>query len=346
MQKNKRYALLVLLISALLVSVLFNFRIFLWALVNGLTEEIKPKLSYHMFNFIIEFVVFFLAGMLNYAWTDSLIRKFSMRKWRIPFTVLSNLLVFFILIPLGKLFHTWYFLGRYENKEIEFEIQNFLVINISVFLLAIVLANLLLLMKKMKLAEQENMRLMEEKSRAELNALKEQISPHFLFNTLSTLSTMVRNEKKEAGLEFIGEISKAYQYTLSTKEDLVSLKEELSFIDSYIFLLKKRFGEKLSFTAEVSEDLKAFKIPPMSLQLLVENAIQHNIITRESPLHIRIFTENGLVCVENPLQEKESKAESLGIGLKNLSNRYLLLSEKDIVISRENQIFRVKLPLL
>jgi len=346
MQKNKRYALLVLLISALLVSVLFNFRIFLWALVNGLTEEIKPKLSYHMFNFIIEFVVFFLAGMLNYAWTDSLIRKFSMRKWRIPFTVLSNLLVFFILIPMGKLFHTWYFLGRYENKEIEFEIQNFLVINISVFLLAIVLANLLLLMKKMKLAEQENMRLMEEKSRAELNALKEQISPHFLFNTLSTLSTMVRNEKKEAGLEFIGEISKAYQYTLSTKEDLVSLKEELSFIDSYIFLLKKRFGEKLSFTAEVSEDLKAFKIPPMSLQLLVENAIQHNIITRESPLHIRIFTENGLVCVENPLQEKESKAESLGIGLKNLSNRYLLLSEKDIVISRENQIFRVKLPLL
>lgn len=346
MQKNPRYAILILLISALLVSVLFNFRIFLWVLVNGLSEEIKPKLVYQMFNFIIVFVVFFLAGMLNYAWTDSLIRKLSLHKWRIPIVVLSNLLVFFILIPLGKLFHTWYFLGRYENKEIEFEIQNFLYINISVFLLAILVSNLLLLMKKMKLAEQENLRLMEEKSRAELSALKEQISPHFFFNTLSTLSTLVRNENKKAGLEFIREISKTYRYTLASKKDLVPLKEELDFIDSYIFLLKKRFGEKLIFGVEVPGEVFSSRIPPMSLQLLVENAIQHNVITRGHPLHIRIFVEEAMICVENNLQEKESGVESHGIGLQNLRNRYLLLSEKDIIITKDKQNFGVKLPLL
>jgi len=346
MQKNQRYAILVLLLSALLVSVLFNFRIFLWVLVNGLDEQIKPRLTYQMFNFIIVFVAFFLAGMLNYSWADSLLGRFSIRRGRIPVVILLNLVVFFILIPMGKWFHTWYFLDRYEYKEIEFEIQNFLSINISVFLLAFVVANLLLLMKKMKMAEQDNLKLLEEKSKAELSALKEQISPHFFFNTLSTLSSIVRNEKKEVGLEFIGEISKTYQYTLATKEDLVTLKEELAFIESYNFLLQKRFGEKLTFRVEIPDELLDSRIPPMSLQLLVENAIQHNVITRETPLHIRIFTEDAFICVEHKLQEKQSGVDSFGIGLKNLSNRYRLLSQKDIIITTDNQIFGVKLPLL
>ncbi|GAH05080.1 unnamed protein product, partial [marine sediment metagenome] len=257
-----------------------------------------------------------------------------------------NLAVYFILIPAGKLFHTWYFLDKYENKEIEFDIENFLIINITVFLLAIVVANLLLLMKKMRIAEQENLQLIEEKSKAELSALKEQISPHFFFNTLSTLSSIVRNEKKEVGLEFIGEISKTYQYTLATKQDLVTLKEEMAFLESYVFLLKRRFGDKLSFSQELPVDLLPLKIPPMSLQLLVENAIQHNVITKETPLHIRIFAEKEMVCVENNLQEKESGVDSFGIGLQNLSNRYRLLSQKDIIITKDKQKFGVKLPLL
>jgi sensor histidine kinase YesM len=201
-------------------------------------------------------------------------------------------------------------------------------------------------MKKMRIAEQENLRLVEEKSKAELSALKEQLSPHFFFNTLSTLSAIVRNEKKEVGLEFIGEISKTYQYTLATKQDLVTLKEEMSFLESYLFLLKKRYGEKLSFSQDLPEDILSSEIPPMSLQLLVENAIQHNVITREKPLHIRIFTEKGMICVENNLQEKESGLDSFGIGLQNLSNRYRLLSQKDIIITKDKQKFGVKLPLL
>lgn len=346
MLKSQRYAILILLISALLVSVLFNIRIFLWVLNNGLTPEVKPRLEYHMFNIIIEFVVFFLAGLLNYSWIESLLSRFYIRRLRIPFVVLCNLLVYFILIPAGKLFHTWYFLDRYENKEMEFEVENFLAINISVFLLAIVVANLLMLMKKMRLTEGENLRLMEEKSRAELSALKEQISPHFFFNTLSTLSTIVRNEKKEVGLEFIGEMSKTYQYTLATKQDLVPLKEEVDFLESYLFLLKRRHGEKLKYSQDLPEEALSSGIPPMSLQLLVENAIQHNVLSRDLPLHIRIFEKEGMICVENNLQEKESGVDSFGIGLQNLSNRYRLLSQKDIIITKEKNKFGVKLPLL
>jgi sensor histidine kinase YesM len=346
MQKNRSFAILIFLISAILVSVLFNLRGFLWILEFGFSDEIKPRIYYMLFNFIIEFVVFFLAGLLNYSWIESLICRYSIRQGRIPFIILCNLAVYFILIPAGKLFHSWYFPDRYENKEIELDIENFLIINITVFLLAIVMANLLLLMKKMRIAEKENLQLIEEKSKAELSALKEQISPHFFFNTLSTLSSIVRNEKKEVGLEFIGEISKTYQYTLATKQDLVTLKEEMTFLESYIFLLKRRFGEKLSFSQELPEKLLSSKIPPMSLQLLVENAIQHNVITKETPLHIRIYAEKEMVCVENKLQEKESGVDSFGIGLQNLSNRYRLLSQKDIIITKDKHKFRVKLPLL
>jgi hypothetical protein len=346
MHKNPRYPILAILISALLVSVLFNMRVLIWVIEIGLTDEVRPRLYYLLFNTIIEFVVFILVGWLNYSWIETGIRHFSIRRGKVSFMVLGNLVVYFILIPAGKLFHTWYFLDKYENKEIEFDIENYLIINIIVFLLAIVVARLLVLMKKMRIAEQENLRLMEEKSKAELNALKEQISPHFFFNTLSTLSAIVRNEKKEVGLEFIGEISKTYQYTLATKQDLVTLKEEMSFLESYLFLLKKRYGEKLSFSQDLPEDILSSEIPPMSLQLLVENAIQHNVITREKPLHIRIFTEKGMICVENNLQEKESGLDSFGIGLQNLSNRYRLLSQKDIIITKDKQKFGVKLPLL
>jgi len=346
MHKNPRYPILAILISALLVSVLFNMRVLIWVIEIGLTDEVRPRLYYLLFNTIIEFVVFILVGWLNYSWIETGIRHFSIRRGKVSFMVLGNLVVYFILIPAGKLFHTWYFLDKYENKEIEFDIENYLIINIIVFLLAIVVARLLVLIKKMRIAEQENLRLMEEKSKAELNALKEQISPHFFFNTLSTLSAIVRNEKKEVGLEFIGEISKTYQYTLATKQDLVTLKEEMSFLESYLFLLKKRYGEKLSFSQDLPEDILSSEIPPMSLQLLVENAIQHNVITREKPLHIRIFTEKGMICVENNLQEKESGLDSFGIGLQNLSNRYRLLSQKDIIITKDKHKFGVKLPLL
>jgi hypothetical protein len=98
--KNQTYAILVLLVSALLVSFLFNFRIFLWVLVNGLDEQIKHRMTYQMFNFIIVFVAFFLAGLLNYSWADSLLGRFSIRRGRVPFIILLNLVVFSILIPM------------------------------------------------------------------------------------------------------------------------------------------------------------------------------------------------------------------------------------------------------
>lgn len=175
--------------------------------------------------------------------------------------------------------------------------------------------------------------------------MKEQISPHFFFNTLSSLSSIVRKKEKEETLDYIGKISNIYRYTLSIKENLVTVQEEMDFLNSYLYLLQERFGTKLRVANEIDEKVNELKIPSMSLQLLVENAIQHNIITESSPLTIRLYLEEDMICVENNLQEKES-TESFGLGLKNLSDRYRLLLQKDIVILKEHGMFVVKLPLM
>lgn len=352
MNNTKIRSILIIVIAAFLVSVLFNIRTFikLFELLSNNSERAQvmgPRLMFSFFNLIIEFVVFSLVAFFNYSWLEKIVDLGKFKRGSIPIIVISNLIVYFILIPAGKLFHNAYFASMEQvyNKEIEFDIRNFLFINISVFLLAILIANLLKLMRKMKIAEQENIRLVEEKSKAELSALKEQISPHFFFNTLSSLITVVRNEKKEVGIEFIQEMSKTYRYTLASKQNMVSLKEELEFLQSYIFLLKKRFGEKLMVNLEISNNNFQSLIPPMSLQLLVENAIRHNVITHTSPLTIKVFIENNMICVNNNLQEKES-SDSFGIGLQNLANRYRLLAQKDIIIAKDEHSFSVKLPLL
>lgn len=363
MKPDKRNILLIILLAGLLVSVLFNIRTIIalshtfremkdaGLIEGGLAEILKSgigdKIKFSFFNLIIEFVVFILVAFFNYSWLKKTVNYDSFGRFKIPFIAICNLVLFFILIPPGKWFHSAYFapLEVQWNKEIEFDIQNYLLINISVFLLAVLVANLLIIMRKMHFAQAENVRLVEEKSKAELSALKEQLSPHFFFNTLSTLNTIVRNSTKVDALTFIERMSQTYRYTLSIKKDKVKVGEELGFLDSYVFLLKERYGDKLVYINEVDEAFYDSYLPPMSLQLLAENAIRHNIITRENPLTIRVYTDDGNICIANNLSEKPPEG-SLGIGLKNLSDRYRLLAEKDIVISKENGKFIVKLPLI
>ena len=211
---------------------------------------------------------------------------------------------------------------------------------------SISVAYLALLFQELRQQEAEKIQLLEEKAQAELSALKDQISPHFLFNTFSSLNTLVRNENKEVVLEFIQELSNTYRYTLaSNQQDLVPLEEELAFVRSYLFLLKKRFGEKLQIQIDIPEELLQRQIPPISLQLLVENAVKHNIMTREQPLEIRFFIADRHLVVQNNRQEQE-QSSGLGLGLENLSNRFELLTQQKIIIEKKADTFSVKLPIV
>ncbi len=190
--------------------------------------------------------------------------------------------------------------------------------------------------------------LKQENLEARLELLKQQISPHFLFNSLSTLKTIVTDNKSK---NFIVQLSNVYRYLLSNnilqKDNLVSLQEELAFTKSYLYILTERFEEALQISIEVDEKFMNKRLPPLALQILIENATKHNTISVEEPLKIAIYTEkDNFLVVENNLQLKNSVEDSLGLGIKNIQDRYRLLKNKEIIISQTRTSFLVKLPLL
>lgn len=185
------------------------------------------------------------------------------------------------------------------------------------------------------------------KVEAELEALKTQLDPHFIFNSLNTLSYLITREPQNAKL-FNDTLAKVYRYILGNKEkDLVLLKEELEFISNYFYLLKIRFADAVNMVIEINEvSAEDFLIPPISLQTLVENAIKHNEFNETHPLDIKVTVSANQVIVRNPVKPKEQAGPSNKIGLNNLDNRYKLITRKNIIIENNYRFFTVKLPIL
>lgn len=347
MNKTTKSTISLFIVSAILIALLFNIKLYWYVLElleAGKLRDLRgdKRLHFGLVASAFHFIIFSLAAFFNYSWKDKLIGLRNSKTVRILWIILFNLIIYFLLSYLESL---WLNNG-FDFKGKIFPLDYFLFSNFPVIGLGVAEAYIMVLLRKVRISEIEKTRLREEKANAELAALKDQISPHFFFNTLSSLSTVVRNEKKELALEFIQELSNTYRYTLaSNRQDLVTLKEELNFVKSYLFLLKKRFGDKLLFNIEIEESIYQTKLPPMSLQFLVENAVQHNVMTQNTPLTIKFFVTDKWIVVENNLQEKKG-TNGLGLGLKNLSSRYRLLAQKDIVIEKDEHQFRVKLPLL
>jgi sensor histidine kinase YesM len=185
------------------------------------------------------------------------------------------------------------------------------------------------------------------KGQAELEALKNQLDPHFIFNSLNTLSYLITKDPPSARL-YNDALAKVYRYILSNKEkDLVLLKEEIEFISNYFYLIKIRFSDAVNMMIEIT-DLSAedFLIPPISMQALVENAIKHNEFSDKAPLGINISVSSHYAVVKNEINPKSYAMPASGIGLSNLDNRYKLITKKNIVIENNSKIFSVKLPIL
>lgn len=187
----------------------------------------------------------------------------------------------------------------------------------------------------------------EERKRIhlQLKALKSQLSPHFLFNSLNTVSSLIYKSEDKAEL-YIRRLAKIYQYTLSSyHEKLVTLKQELELVKSYQFLLNTRFENKLKSSIEVPNEFQDTKIPPLTLQMLVENVVKHNELLEEDPLTVCIKIEGDSIVVENNITRPPAKIDSFNIGLSNIKARYQLLSNKEVIVNK-GALFTVKLPLL
>ncbi len=181
---------------------------------------------------------------------------------------------------------------------------------------------------------------------AKFDALKNQLDPHFLFNSLNVLTSLIE-ENPDNAQKFTTSLSKVYRYVLEQKnKDLVTVDEELDFARTYMSLLKMRFEDSIIFEIPERASNPESKVVPLSLQLLLENAVKHNVVTSSKPLHIKIYEEDGNLVVLNNLQLKQIVKKSTGVGLDNIKQRYQLLTNRKVIINQEAESFAIAIPML
>lgn len=255
----------------------------------------------------------------------------------ISLTVLSLILLLYIYnqIPVLR-FHT--------NNYFNFKIS---IISALGSLIITIIFEGLAAFERWKATLFETEQLKKENLKSQLLSLKNQVNPHFLFNNINSLSALISEEPEKAE-HFLDEMSKVYRYLLRNNDDnLVSLKSELQFIRSYFHLLKMRYGSAIELQMDVSAECSECLLPPLTLQILIENAIKHNIISKDHPLLLEIICNNNeQLMIRNNMQVKSMKNEPSGTGLENIAAKYNLLSEPDIRIAQNNEHFTVTIPLI
>ena len=216
---------------------------------------------------------------------------------------------------------------------------------IALFVL-ILTASIFLLLRRRDKKLKEKSTIERERIQSQFETLRNQINPHFLFNSFNTLISTISKDQ-ELAIDYVQQLSDYFRTILEQRDkETITLEEELELVKRYLFLQKQRFGENLKVEISIDKNLDAFIIPPLTLQLLVENAIKHNIIARAKNLHVSILAEDQKLIVKNNLQEKTQKEPSTGVGLSNIINRFRILFNKEIEIIKTENEFIVHLPLI
>ena len=191
-----------------------------------------------------------------------------------------------------------------------------------------------------------NRNLQKENAVLRYRQLKSQINPHFLFNSLNALVSLINNDR-DLAVQYTKKLSAVYRYVLTQdQQDTATVRDEAGFIGNYSDILRTRFSQGLEFRFDIRPSDMDRAVPPMSLQLLVENAVKHNAVSSGQPLVIRISTDGEYLCVSNNINPRLSSSSGTGIGLENLSRKYAILAGRDITVMHDNNTFTVKLPLL
>lgn len=303
-----------------------------------------------LLTFAISLMYSLIIGLGNGFVNDFLTRRFSwveQTKTRVILGIIATFLVNVILVLLCN--YVTYILILKKNANDFFSgnmgISNWITINIALLVSAILHAKSFMEeWKKSTRKEVVEQKIIAKSANAQFESLKNQLDPHFLFNSLNVLSSLI-DENPNLAQRFTSSMSKIYRYVLEQKDkELVTVEEELDFAKTYCELLKTRFEDSVNFEVEV-KDKKGFVVP-LSLQLLLENCIKHNFATSAKPLIIKIYSENGNLIVENNLQAREQVKEREGIGLSNIVQRYSLITNRNVFIEKSEDYFKVKLPIL
>ncbi len=279
----------------------------------------------------------FVATKLDklYPWLHYPIKRFAYGI--IGALVFTSTVLFIVGIAINLMFD----IPFTSNQMLPLYIAN----GIAVFMFCFMVAwQFLLSWQKLALQEEK---MKNEVLSARYETLKNQVNPHFLFNSLNSLSSLI-NEDTEMADRFVKQLSIVFRYVLETRtKEAVTVEEELEMLDSFIFLEQIRFGDNLRIEVDIKEETKSKMVLPLVLQMLMENAIKHNAISKDDPLSIRLYDAGNFMVVENKLQPKTIlRNDSIKVGLENIKSRYSLLSEKEVVVEKSESSFIVKIPLL
>jgi sensor histidine kinase YesM len=260
----------------------------------------------------------------------------SLFNWKLLLSVLMGILVMVILV----IAHQELFQVSKMDAPIMFELRGVLINLIVYMFLHLLFQNYQTQQIAVELERTQAVNL-----GAQYELLKQQVNPHFLFNSLNTLKSMVDIQDPQSS-DFILKLSDFYRFTLeSRKMDLISLREELQILDSYVYLLKARFEDGFVMLNEIDPKQYDSAIPPFTLQLLIENCIKHNVVSLDKPLKIKLYTEGDFLVIENQIQLKRG-ALSTGVGLDNINQRFMHLIHREIEIDKTETTFKVKIPMI
>lgn len=283
---------------------------------------------------------FFNALFLKFIWKKYPIQKYVFYNvlCQIIFIPIITATVVVVLVYIDAIFMKLNYQDFFKKN---------MIISMSITLFIASIYNSIYLFNHLKKSIAEKEKLEKANIQSQLEILKNQIKPHFLFNSLNTLASLIP-EDTEQSVKYVESLAKVYRYILEIKDKkLISVKEELNCISAYLFMLQIRFGTNLKIKINEVGLEDSHHIVPLSLQLLIENAMKHNIVSNKRPLFIQIFkgTQNRLLVVNN-LQKKENLEPSTGIGLQNIDKRYRMISKEKIEMIVTEEKFTVSIPLI
>ncbi len=296
---------------------------------------------YQLYSVVLTFV--------NGYWFDYLNHKIKWEKYaryRLLVGALGGISITMISVFFIRIFIYVGIKGQTFNEFIESENGVFYLISLLITVVISIFFHAFYLYRELQKNKVTEQKIIAGTASAQFDALKNQLDPHFLFNSLNVLTSLI-DENPDTAQKFTTSLSKVYRYVLEQKnKELVSVDEELQFAKTYINLLKMRFEDSIVFEIPEKASNPEAKVVPLSLQLLLENAVKHNIVNASKPLHIKIYESGGDLIVENNLQPKKVLKKGSGVGLVNIQQRYSLLTKRKVIINKATSVFKVQLPML
>ncbi|MBP7470598.1 MAG: histidine kinase [Flavobacterium sp.] len=334
------------LTKALFIGGIIFLITFLIRFVSVGMEVFSPKLYVYFAYCMFYSVVLYAVNVVLYAQLDKIFKYDMYSAKRLVIGFISSFIVTLCTVFLLRLFIRIVIEGKSFDSFLSNETPDDYVGSSIITFVVLLAIHLLSFYKAVQEKRVKEQKIIAGTASAKFESLKNQIDPHFLFNSLNVLSSLIE-ENPDNAQKFTTSLSKIYRYVLEQKDkELVSVEEELAFAKTYMNLLKMRFENSLFYELPETVPNPEAKVVPLSLQLLLENTVKHNVVSEQRPLNIRIFMDGDYLAIQNDFQKKEVLQERKGVGLQNIINRYGIITNRKVLIEQNEQTFTVKIPVL